>query len=59
MSKKMTLENARERQALKLRASAANLPLRMRPVIVLAEDEIHYRVTDLGTATAHDLQIVR
>jgi len=59
MSKKMSLQSAQALVNLRLTTMVPNLPLRLRPVIVLAEDEVSYRVTTLGVAEANELSIVR
>lgn len=59
MSKPLSLQAAQKLVGLRLSTQAANLPLRLRPVIVVAEDESFYRVTDLGTALKFELTIIR
>jgi hypothetical protein len=57
MTKKLTLAAAEALRALRIECLVPNAPLRSRPVIVLAEDEVTYRVTTLGVAVQHGLTI--
>lgn len=59
MSKTMSYQAAAALRDLRLSTMVFNLPLRRRPVVVLAEDECSYRVTELGVVEHFGLTIAR